>query len=541
MEGTVRKKEKSNMLRYSHIQQRRGLAYGMFGDLSAKKKQKAKRAAQAALNLNATAFSPQSAARRPSTIPRHETYPQIVHEPFEIRTFRRRTATATGFSLIIHLMLSLLLFNLIVPEYPPEVPPPIGIEVDIVEIELPSPKMPMPFIQPPPPEAAPETPAPEMAQQSAPPMSAPPADSAPTLQDEVPPIDAPDLPPVNVPVQTDPRHIPNIGEFIANPANRPSAAPSLAPPEVEVDTEVSTFAQVPETAQPTLSKPMPTPPVNDLPERPVSAGAQFIGEPIKPRPESGTASGRRNRPSPSQELVEKARETQTSEVTSDFGTGVGTDAPRLPGNGGGKTGGDGTGDGDSPADILGRSDFAELLKKGNDAQRGRDREGKLNVIFLLDQSSSMGDGNKFELAKSALKDAILDLEETDQFHLVLFDSHIHLYKRTYQYATQPNKQTASTYLDAQSIGTGTNIYAGLQNALRQQPAAAIVWLISDGMPSEGIQNPMKILRKVRVENRRAVIHTIGLGQGKNFEGSALLSKLARQNHGVFRGIDITRY
>jgi uncharacterized protein YegL len=199
--------------------------------------------------------------------------------------------------------------------------------------------------------------------------------------------------------------------------------------------------------------------------------------------------------------------------------------------------GDGDGGGHGPDQVVGWEDFGKMLKDGN--KKARLQGGPLRVVFLLDKSGSMH-GKKIELAISALKDAITDLKENENFYLVLFDSHLHRHKPKFVQATKDNKNDAFAYLDQQSAGTGTNISQVFENVFKRQ-TASLIWFISDGEPSEGVRDTRALVNLITKSNRNGTtIHTIGLGAG-SFRGTTLMSQIAKSNNGGFRGIDISGY
>lgn len=184
---------------------------------------------------------------------------------------------------------------------------------------------------------------------------------------------------------------------------------------------------------------------------------------------------------------------------------------------------------ESPGDIFGIGKYVD---------KGRNERENQDVVYVLDLSSSMR-GKKVELAKQALRDALAMLREDDQFNIVAFNNHARLYSDEILPVTQKTLKQAYSYLDSAKIHRGTNLSSALEMAL--EFSASTVVVISDGDPTRGITDTEELLNRVRKLNRsRARIMAIGIGRGHSSEGIRLLTKLAQQNNGEIRLIDLNK-
>jgi len=165
------------------------------------------------------------------------------------------------------------------------------------------------------------------------------------------------------------------------------------------------------------------------------------------------------------------------------------------------------------------------------------REGRQRVVYVLDVSTSMNRKRKLHLAVQALKDSLAMLHKDDQFNIVTFDGDVRVYSNKMLSVTRKNLQRVYAYMDTLQTRTGTYLSGGLQKALALKTSTIVV--ISDGKPSRGITDTDELLAFVKKRNRqKARIMTIALGQQRKFQGVKLLHKLAIQNNGEMKLINI---
>ena len=249
--------------------------------------------------------------------------------------------------------------------------------------------------------------------------------------------------------------------------------------------------------------------------------------------------------------------------------GVGTRAPRgsrnsgeeQPGTGGTGQGygrgkgvqiGDGYEDIPQTAKVRGIpfGEFAGLLeanvKSGDEKGRGGigrgavfdpkasgGVEGEIHVVYCLDISGSMRDGNKIGQAQTAIKRALSELRTTDGFNIVLFKIHAIAFAPDMQRVSSESVSKAKEFIDNLSIGDGTNLSEAMDKALSFNGVTHI-YLMSDGEPNKGIEDFGDLRRFIKEKNKNHVrIITLALGLGEDFPGKRLLEDIAKDNSGSY--------
>lgn len=156
---------------------------------------------------------------------------------------------------------------------------------------------------------------------------------------------------------------------------------------------------------------------------------------------------------------------------------------------------------------------------------------KKTVVFVVDRSGSMS-GQKIEQAKGALKFVLNNLREGDLFNIVAYDNTIESFRPELQKFDAESRQAALGFVEGLYAGGSTNIDGALAAALgqlRDSSRPNYVLFLTDGLPTTGETNEMKIVAHTKSENQvRARMVAFGVGYDVN---SRLLDKLARQNFG----------
>lgn len=194
------------------------------------------------------------------------------------------------------------------------------------------------------------------------------------------------------------------------------------------------------------------------------------------------------------------------------------------------------------------------------------------VVFVLDLSGSMdwdmdediGGGKKkkskrIDFAKRELIRAIDTIAPNAQFNLITFNGNpkAKAWKPDMVPATPKNREAFKSYVEGLRADGGTNLWAGLEDALRIKSAVYgnrytsnidELFVLSDGAPTVGdVQDPIEILRLVQETNRFANvrINTIFISSATPPEARAaeprmaitpqeLMRRMAAQNRGQFR-------
>lgn len=169
-----------------------------------------------------------------------------------------------------------------------------------------------------------------------------------------------------------------------------------------------------------------------------------------------------------------------------------------------------------------------------------DGDDIMRMVYCLDSSGSMRDNNKIGKAKEALKKALSELKPHDWFKLIHFDGEVHVYVPTLLRATPENVTKALVYIDAIETRPGTNMSGALDQALTGERITHI-FLLSDGKPSAGIQDPRLLRAMVKEKNQyHAQIITLALGVGEQFDGIPLLKGLAEDTEGKFAYVNLAK-
>ena len=154
-----------------------------------------------------------------------------------------------------------------------------------------------------------------------------------------------------------------------------------------------------------------------------------------------------------------------------------------------------------------------------------------DFIFVLDRSGSM-EGTKLEQAKEALRFCMRNLKDGDRFNLISFHTHVEPFSEKLA-PVKDKREAALAFISKIDAQGGTNINDALLTALAAEPDAArprILVFLTDGEPTTGEREPVRILKNISEANRRqAPIFVFGVGNDVNV---LLLDKIAEQNGGT---------
>ncbi len=178
-----------------------------------------------------------------------------------------------------------------------------------------------------------------------------------------------------------------------------------------------------------------------------------------------------------------------------------------------------------------------------------------NVVFVVDRSQSMKDGDRWEDARRTVTSWIKHLP-VKKSALVLFDSDVKVVPaaldngRTTEFNTQEllelneeNRAQMSSELEAMSPQGATQTLKGLRRAMQFKDLDAII-LFTDGAPDssgvvadasdprEAIYNLVDQWKKSHPEGR---VHTVGIGDYFNRRMGEFLVKVAQHGDGTFIG------
>lgn len=155
-----------------------------------------------------------------------------------------------------------------------------------------------------------------------------------------------------------------------------------------------------------------------------------------------------------------------------------------------------------------------------------------SIVFVIDRSGSMS-GKKIEQAKSALSFCLSHLNKDDLFNIIAYDTQIEQFKPELQKFNSENLGLALAFVERITDGGSTNINDALTEAVKMfqnHEMPSYVVFLTDGLPTAGEQNEMKIARNVQIANEhRARIFSFGVGYDVN---SRLLDRLSNDNNGL---------
>ena len=153
------------------------------------------------------------------------------------------------------------------------------------------------------------------------------------------------------------------------------------------------------------------------------------------------------------------------------------------------------------------------------------------VVFVLDRSGSMS-GKKIEQARAAAKDILNKLRKGDLFNIIAYDSTVEAFRPELQRFDEDTRKAALGFIEGIYAGGSTNIDGALKTALAQlqdSSRPSYLLFLTDGLPTAGETNEMKIIENARQNNKvRARIFSFGVGYDVN---SRLLDRLVRENFG----------
>lgn len=153
------------------------------------------------------------------------------------------------------------------------------------------------------------------------------------------------------------------------------------------------------------------------------------------------------------------------------------------------------------------------------------------VIFVVDQSGSMA-GEKIDQAREAARFVINNLHEGDLFNVISYETAVTPMKPELQRFNAETRQLAIGFVNSINSGGSTNIDGALKAALgmlQNEGRPAYIVFLTDGLPTEGETDELKIAENARLANRYgARLISFGVGYDVN---SRLLDRLTRENHG----------
>ncbi|MEZ5976338.1 MAG: von Willebrand factor type A domain-containing protein [Planctomycetota bacterium] len=163
----------------------------------------------------------------------------------------------------------------------------------------------------------------------------------------------------------------------------------------------------------------------------------------------------------------------------------------------------------------------------------------MSLVYVVDTSGSMREGNRMELVKHSLRLLGTELDGRDQVGIVAFNSQAHL---VLPMTSMDERATLESALQGLSPDGSTNVEDGMRlgyELLSRVPGEGRlrrVVLISDGVANTGNTTAETILAQVQDHRKNGILlSTIGVGMGNH--NDALLERLADRGDGICDYVD----
>ncbi len=184
----------------------------------------------------------------------------------------------------------------------------------------------------------------------------------------------------------------------------------------------------------------------------------------------------------------------------------------------------------------------KLGGKGSTYVFGVEGEGT-SFVYLFDRSNSMNgyQGRPLAAAKSQLIQSLQSLESVHQFQIIFYNdtaSALNPFapqRPRVLFATEANKEFAEDFVRHTKAFGSTRHMQALTLALRLAPD--VIFFLTDAAEPQLTGSQLEQLRRL---NSGTVIHAIEFGEGPFIGGDNFLMRLARQNDGQHRYVDVTQ-
>jgi len=155
-----------------------------------------------------------------------------------------------------------------------------------------------------------------------------------------------------------------------------------------------------------------------------------------------------------------------------------------------------------------------------------------DVVFVLDTSGSMRDGDKMKKAVAALSFGVKGLGSEDRFDIVSFATEARPWREHLVNASPENVAAAVKHLENLDATGGTAIHealaAGLKLCASDGDRPRYLVFLTDGLPTVGVTSEEEILKLARAGKSECRVFTFGVGYDVN---APLLDQLAEAGRG----------
>lgn len=158
-------------------------------------------------------------------------------------------------------------------------------------------------------------------------------------------------------------------------------------------------------------------------------------------------------------------------------------------------------------------------------------QGQRDWVFVLDKSGSMQ--GKYETLVEGVRQALDRLPTTDRYRIITFDERATDISGGYQAVTATNVQASLERVLEQGVGGGTNLYAGVEKALKKLNAdrATALVLVSDGVANVGTTEKKAFLKLL--DKRDIRLYSFIMGNSAN---RPLLEGMSNISNGFYASI-----
>lgn len=156
-----------------------------------------------------------------------------------------------------------------------------------------------------------------------------------------------------------------------------------------------------------------------------------------------------------------------------------------------------------------------------------------SIVYLIDQSISMGLSGGLELAKRQVIQCVEGLPDSARFQVIFYTNHqVDLLKIDGEpgllHASDSIKAKARPLINRQVAKDGTQHLEALMTALRLKPKVIVLITDADDL------SPDLVKKITSLNEQRCIIHTIELSEGRKGDAVSLLAMLATRNGGKYQ-------
>lgn len=175
-----------------------------------------------------------------------------------------------------------------------------------------------------------------------------------------------------------------------------------------------------------------------------------------------------------------------------------------------------------------RGTFKLTLTPGDDLAPN---QGQRDWIFVLDKSGSMA--GKYETLVEGVKQALGKLPATDRYRIITFNDKATDITGGYLAVSDANIQASLQSVLEKGVGGGTNLYSGVQKALKSLDAdrASAIILVTDGVANVGTTEKKAFLKLL--DKRDVRLYSFIMGNSAN---RPLLEGMSNISNGFYASV-----